>query len=339
MRLIGPNCMGLYSPKSGLSFFPGLSREHGSVGVISHSGSLTNILGRIAPQKGIRFSKVVSLGNECDLNGGDFLAYLGQDQDTSVIGCYLEGVKDGPLFLSALRDASLHKPVILWKMGLTPEGGRAASSHTGAMAGSRELWDGVVRQGGGITVDGFEAWVDALMAFSLIDGASGDRMAIISGPGGLAVSAAEACGRAGLRLANLGRASRSILSTIVPPTGTSLSNPVDVGLSASLEIGIYSGAARTVAQDPGVDAMVMIGTGLSPETNRQYTDALIEVHQLNTETPVDGEYSTGLIQGLPWNFVTLGIPFFDSAERAMKAYGRIRQYHLWRKTQGQERRI
>ena len=190
MRLIGPNCMGLYSPKTGLSFFPELPRESGPVGIISHSGSLANILCHMAPEKGLRFSKAVSLGNECDLTSGDFLAYLGMDPDTRVIGAYLEGIKDGPLFLNALREASLEKPVILWKLGITPEGRRAAASHTGALAGSREIWEGVIRQGGAVPVVGFEAWVDALVGFSLLPSFLGERMAIISGPGGLAVSAA-----------------------------------------------------------------------------------------------------------------------------------------------------
>jgi acetyltransferase len=156
MRLIGPNGMGLYCPKTGLSFFPQVSKEPGPVGIISHSGSLTNILGRLAPQKGIRFSKVVSLGNECDLTSADFLTYLGRDPDTRVIGTYLEGIKDGPFFLKSLRAASLEKPVILWKVGLTREGGRAAASHTGALAGSRG-WSrscGGIRRVGG-HLDGF----------------------------------------------------------------------------------------------------------------------------------------------------------------------------------------
>ncbi|MBW2346099.1 MAG: hypothetical protein JRF53_19315, partial [Deltaproteobacteria bacterium] len=120
---------------SGLSFFPQLSREPGPVGIISHSGSLTNILGRMASQKGIRFSKVVSLGNECDLTSADFLMYLGRDPETRVIGGYLEGIKNGPLFLKALRNASLMKPVILWKLGMTPEGGRAVAYDPGGWPG------------------------------------------------------------------------------------------------------------------------------------------------------------------------------------------------------------
>ena len=109
MRLLGPNCMGIYCPKTGLSFFPELSKQPGPVGFISHSGSLGNILCRVGHQKGIFFSKAVSLGNECDLTGVDLLTYLGDDPETGVIGAYLEGIRHGPSFLRALKDASEKK--------------------------------------------------------------------------------------------------------------------------------------------------------------------------------------------------------------------------------------
>jgi len=330
MRLIGPNCMGLYSPKTGLSFFPQLSREPGPVGIISHSGSLANMLGRMAYQKGIRFSKVVSLGNECDLTSAEFLMYLGADPETELIGTYLEGIKDGPLFLSALREASLKKPVILWKVGLTSEGSRAAASHTGALAGSEEIWEGVVRQGGGITVAGLDEWVDALMGFSFLPPDLGDRIAIVSGPGGLAVSAAEACGRVGLKLAELSKETLSNLSTIVPPTGTSLRNPIDVGLTASIEMEIYIQAARTAAKDPGVDTVVVVGVGLTPETNRQYTEAMIQARE-DLQKPFLIVNIPGFDGDLAQKFCRAGVPFYETAERAMRTYVRVRQYQLWRR--------
>ncbi len=330
MRLIGPNCMGLYCPESGLSNFPELSKEPGPVGIISQSGSLTNILGRMAPQKGIAFSKVGSLGNECDLVSADFLAYLGEDGDTGVIGAYLEGIKDGPYFLRALKAASLAKPVILWKLGLTGEGSRAAASHTGALSGSRDIWKGVISQGGAISVTGFEEWVDALMGFSVLTSPLGDRMAVISGPGGLAVSAAEACGNVGFKLAELSDETRKALFEIVPPTGTSLRNPVDVGLTAFLDIEIYARVARTVAADPGVDALVMVGIGASPETNRIYTQSVIEA-QREFHKPFLMVNIPGFDPGLAQSFSAAGIPFFDSAERAMNTYARVWRYQQWKK--------
>jgi acyl-CoA synthetase (NDP forming) len=328
MRLLGPNCMGLYSPKTGLSFFPELSREPGPVGFISHSGSLANILGRIASSKGIRFSKAVSLGNECDLTGADFLTYLGNDPETGVIGAYLEGITDGPYFLDALKSASREKPVILWKVGLTPEGRRAASSHTGALAGSRAIWAAVVRQGGAVPVVGFEALVDALMGFSLLPQGLGDRMAILSGPGGLAVAAAEACGNMGLSLAQLSAETRSTLTEFVPPTGTSLRNPVDVGLTASLDIDIYSKAARALSADPGVDTVVVVGRGMSPELDKLYTESLIQA-QRDYDKPFVIVGIPGFESDMATVFCQAGIPFFETAERALAVYAKVRRYQLW----------
>ena len=327
MRLFGPNCMGIYSPKSSLSFFPELSRKSGPVGFISHSGSLANIMGRIGPQKGMYFSKAVSLGNECDLTAADMLTYLGDDPETGVIGAYLEGIKNGPAFLKALKNTSKKKPVVLWKVGLTPEGGQAAASHTGALGGAREIWNAVVQQGGAIPVKGFDILLDTLMGFSLLPPNLGDRVAILSGPGGLAVAAAEACGDAGLRLAEISQETRSTLAEFVPPTGTSLRNPIDVGLSASLEIQIYTRAANALAADPGVDALLVAGGGMTPELNKLYAEEIIQA-KIKSGKPfvvvnipgLDGDFAKDLCQA--------GVPFFETVEKAVTIYAQVRQYQL-----------
>jgi acyl-CoA synthetase (NDP forming) len=329
MRIMGPNCMGVYCPKSGVSNFPELSKEPGPVGVISHSGSLTNILGRLGPQRGIHFSKMVSLGNECDLHSAELLAYLGQDEDTLVIGAYLEGIKDGPGFLKALKATTQDKPVVLWKLGLTPEGSWAAASHTGSLAGSGEIWEGVIAQGSAVSVTGFDEWVDTLMGFTLLPRSDGNRIAIISGPGGLAVSAAEACGRSGLRLAELSDDTRATLAEMIPPTGTSLRNPVDVGFTAYLDIHIYADAARAVAADKGVDALMVVGIGSTPKTNRMYVDAMIDARR-ESETPFLMVSIPGFDAALATEFCRSGIPFFDTPERAAATYARIRTYWQWR---------
>ena len=329
MRILGPNCMGLYAPRSGLSFFPGLSKDPGHVSLISHSGSLTNILGRMAPERGLTFNKVVSLGNECDLNSQHFLTYFGHDPDTRVIGAYLENIKHGPGFLEALKHAAALKPVILWKVGLTPEGGKAAGSHTGAIAGSKDIWQGVMHQTGAIPVEGWESWVDTLMGFSLLNKNLGGRMAILAGPGGLCVSAAEACGNSGLKLAGLSDDSRSALAEFVPPTGTSLANPIDVGLTSSLQIDIYLRAARIALNDPGVDALVVAGCGMDLETNEQFTAGMIRLHQ-ESDKPLLVVRIPGFPTDFAQTFCQAGVPFFESSERAMKTYALVRQYRTWR---------
>jgi len=331
LRLFGPNCMGLYCPASGLSFFPELSKKPGSVGFISHSGSLANIVARIGPQKGINFSKAVSLGNECDLTAADLLAYLGDDPETRVIGAYLEGIKNGPAFLKALKNTSGKKPVVLWKVGLTPEGNKAAASHTGALGGSREIWEAVVRQGGAISVNGFDNVLDTLMGFSLLPHNLGDRIAIVSGPGGLAVAAAEACGNTGLKLAEISRETRAALAEIIPPTGTSLRNPFDVGLSASMEIGIYTRTISALAADPGVDVILVAGRGMSPKLDKMYMEALIRTREESGKALIavrvpgfDGDFAKDLCRG--------GVPFFETVEGAMNVFARVRQDQIRRRS-------
>jgi len=336
MRLIGPNGMGLYSPRTGLSFFPGMSRRPGPVGMISHSGSLANILGRMAGQRAIRFSKVISCGNECDLTVADFLTYLGRDPDTGLIGAYIEGIKNGPDFIRALRRASLKKPVIMWKVGLTAEGSRASASHTGALASAPEIWQAVLRQTGAVPVAGFEALVDALMAFSLLPDNPGDRMAIISGPGGLAVSAAEACGRLGIRLAELSSATRSELQPVIAASGTSLRNPVDVSLEAHFNLDIFFHAARTLSRDPGVDAVMIIGCGLDPEANGRYTEGLIKVYR-QYRKPILAVKIPGFELEYAQRLCENGVAFFDSAERAVQTYALARRYWAWRRRRSEQK--
>jgi len=332
MRLIGPNCMGFYAPRSGLAFFPELPREPGNVGLISHSGSLANIFCHVAAKKGLRFSKAVSLGNECDLKSADFLFYLGDDPETEIIGAYIEGVGDGGRFFTALHHASLKKPVVIWKVGLTAEGANAAASHTGALAVPSDIWQGMIRQAGAVPVVGFEEWLDVLVGFSHLSSVEiGERLAIISGPGGLAVAAAEACSVNGLKLAELSPKTLKILSSIVPPTGTSLKNPVDVGLTASLEMDIYIQSMKTLAQDPGVDGIIIIGAGLTPEMNRRYAEAIVETRN-SLKKPI-------VVIGIPVRdqsygeyLYAAGVPFFDSVERAVRTYARVLSYRRWRAT-------
>lgn len=324
MRVFGPNCMGLYCPKTGLSFFPGMNKARGNIGLISHSGSLANIIGRISGSLNLNFSKAVSLGNECDLKAADMLAYLGHDHETEIIGAYLEGIRDGRRFMDALRYAGERKPVIIWKVGLNEAGGKAAASHTAALTGHKPLWDSIMRQTSAISVTGLEEFLDTLIASSMIGSGLGPNIAALSGPGGLAVSAAEAIGANGLNLARLSEDTKQRLRQFTPETGSSVNNPVDVGLSASFQMDIYLEAARTLALDNNVDALVILGVGLSDETNQQYTDGMIQARN-ESGKPFLMVNIPGFDEKYAKQFLAHKVPFFQSAQRAIRAYSKLLQ--------------
>jgi acyl-CoA synthetase (NDP forming) len=256
VRIIGPNCMGLYSPSSGLSFFPGMPKEKGTVAFLSQSGSLTNLLGLFAGIRGIRFSKMISVGNAADLDVNDFLEYLGYDSETRLIVLYLEGVEDGRRFISLAKDISLKKPILLWKGGETEGGRKAAGSHTGSLSGSGEIWEAAIRQAGMVKVENLNELMGFITAFQNPSLPMGNRVAIMSGPGGPAVSAADACEKEGLRLARLSSETEKMLADFVPELGASISNPVDLSIASSFDQTMYPRATEVCGLDENVDLIV-----------------------------------------------------------------------------------
>lgn len=275
VRIIGPNCMGLYSPSSKISFFPGMPKEPGSVAFLSQSGSLTNMVGFYSDVKGLRFSKMVSIGNASDLNVNDFLEYLGSDPETKVIVCYIEGVEDGRRFLKLVKDISKKKPILIWKAGETEGGIRGVSSHTGSLSGSREIWDAVIKQAGLIKIENLLELTGFITAFQNPYLPNGNRVVVMSGPGGPAVSTADACEKAGLKLARLSEESKKKLSEIIPEFGTSASNPVDLGLTSSFDVTMYPKVTEICGMDENVDMLVEF----NPVLRKEIIEGLIEAQK------------------------------------------------------------
>jgi acyl-CoA synthetase (NDP forming) len=227
VRIIGPNCIGIYCPSTGMSFYPNLSKEAGHMAFISQSGGFARGVTLMGEKKGIRFSKVVSYGNACDLNEADFLQYLANDAETKTIGAYIEGVKSGPRFVEALSEAAKKKPVIVIKGGRTTAGTRAVASHTGSMAGTDLLWDAICRQAGAIRVYDPTELIDLAEAFSYMRVLQGKRVGIICIGGGESVQAADECEAAGLVVPSFSQRVRQELLTVIDQVGTSVRNPVD----------------------------------------------------------------------------------------------------------------
>jgi acyl-CoA synthetase (NDP forming) len=230
IRLIGPNCMGLYYPGEGISFAYDLPKEPGTVAMASQTGGGAASFVQLASIRGIRFSKVFSYGNALDLDEADYLDYLSQDPETRVITMYIEGIKNGKKFISSLRKAAVVKPVIITKGGRGKAGTRAAASHTASLAGSMEVWETVITQAGAIFVRDFDEMADFAVSFCFLPPVRGLRVGITGGGGGPSVLAADECEEAGLDVVPLPKEIREELKVKAHPIWDWISNPVDVSI-------------------------------------------------------------------------------------------------------------
>jgi len=267
VRIIGPNCMGLYCPKARLSFGSIFPRESGPVGLISQSGGNANYLVRQAALRGARFSKAISYGNACDLNESDFLEYLAADADTGIIAMYIEGIKDGNRFRQALEEITKRgKPMILLKGGLTEGGSRAVAGHTAALAGSQVTWDSLCRQYGIIRVDSLDELVDVLVTLLFMPPPGGRNAALIGYGGGASVLITDEFERKGLKVPQLPPEVIRQIREFTPPAGNILRNPIDYSQTMMFADRI-SKTVDIVAQWEGIDFLVkFIRGGQSPQS-------------------------------------------------------------------------
>jgi len=237
VRLIGPNCMGIYYPGGGISLGYDFPNESGTIGVVFQSGGASDLLIRHGERRGLRFSKVISYGNALDLDESDFLNYLAHDDETRVIAAYFEGAKDGRKLLNALADAARVKPVIAIKGGRGLAGTRAAASHTAALAGSNIIWEIAFRKAGVIQAEDVHELVNFLVAFSFLPPIRGDRVGILGGGGGMAVMSADICEEAGLVVPPLTAEIREKLRVKAPEIWDWVGNPIDISIMGGISMG------------------------------------------------------------------------------------------------------
>lgn len=227
IRIIGPNCMGIYCPQSRLSFSPAFPKESGPVGVISQSGGNSIYLVRQAALRGVRFSKVISYGNACDIDESDLLGYLANDADTKIIALYIEGIKDGIRFRKAMEEATKKKPVVLLKGGATEGGTRAAAGHTAALAGSRTTWDALCKQLGIIRVSSIEEMIDVLVTLIFLPLLRGRNALLFGAGGGASVLISDEFESRGLKVPPIPPDIVAQIREFTPVAGNILRNPVD----------------------------------------------------------------------------------------------------------------
>lgn len=254
VRIIGPNCMGLYVPSSRLAMMPGQSPEPGDVGMVSQSGMNAGEFVRYGLPRGLRFSKVVSFGNGSDLKAADFLEYFLEDEETRIVAAYLEGIQDGPRLARAIRQLGARKPLIILKGGRTEAGSRAAHSHTASLAGSMEVFDGLCRQAGAVRVESMEELVDVAVAFRFVRRLPGPRVVVVGAGGGASVLAADDLAAAGLEVPPLLPETQAALAKVTAEAGTSIRNPIDT--TSLWEEEGFETTIRVCAEAPNADLVL-----------------------------------------------------------------------------------
>ena len=259
-RMLGPNCVGLYSGAGRVNLLGWRSVPQGPVAVISQSGNMARTFAMRALAHGVGFSKVISTGNAADLKPADYVEYLFTDPDTRVIVAYIEGFGpgEGRTFYELVRDHPQRKPVIVLKPGVTESGRRAALSHTGTLAGVDRIVDAAFRQCGVLRApDAEEAWA-AAMALVGLPRLKSSAVVVVSDGGGHATLVSDAAARAGLSTPDLSEATQAALADLLPPRST-VNNPVDFAGKAEQEPEIIPRVIDVCLADEGIGSVILAG--------------------------------------------------------------------------------
>ncbi|KTG26084.1 acetyl-CoA synthetase [Idiomarina sp. WRN-38] len=259
VRIIGPNTSGMFNLHHQINLLALDNVKPGDIGIVSQSGNMLLSLALEAQHNGqVGFSTYVGPGNQSDIGFNDYLRYLGEDEHTRVATLYVEGFRDGQQFLKVARDVTAMKPVVVYKSGATEQGQKAASSHTGALAGSYQMTVDLLRQAGVSVVQYSDEILPVAEGLGRLQKAPGKRVAVISDGGGQATIAADRLSEAGLTLAELSDATRSALREVLLPQASTL-NPVDVAGSSDANPSLLARCIELVMADEGVDSVFLVG--------------------------------------------------------------------------------
>ena len=341
VRVIGPNCMGLYYPKGGLTFGRLLSKTPGKVAFVSQSGASAASLVAQGNQRGIFFSKVVSYGNAIDLDSTDFIEYLVTDPDTDIIASYVEGVKDGRRYFDVIQKCTRKKPFVAIKAGVTEGGTRAAASHTAVLSGRGEIWNSFFRQAGVIGVENLEELLDVITAFVFLRRPKGRRVGIVGRGGGLGVMATDMCEKVGLKVPQFHSETQSKLEELIPDAGTSAKNPVEPDSTLTSWGTFYEEGLKAIDVDPNIDVILThlaldvyggIVKNMQSALDEAF-DVLIKLSKQLTKPLVVVLYAGNHIDTIGAAMkeqnrcLEAGLPVYPNVNSAVKAISRFMSYH------------
>jgi acyl-CoA synthetase (NDP forming) len=339
VRLLGPNCMGIYHPAENLSFAIGLPAESGSLGALCQSGGNSVHLVRAAAQRGINLSKVIGYGNAADLNEADLMEYFAQDPESKAVIAYIEGAREGKRFFRALKVAAQAKPVIVFKGGQSEVGNAAALCHTGSLSGSKEVWDSLVKQARAIQAHNIDECVDIALALLLMKSPRGRRAAVIGFGGGATVQAADDCCGAGLVLPSLPETIKWELKKFTRLAGNIFRNPLDMSdiINIPPEMGH---AVRVVGNWTGIDLLILhLGVEIGPysllnlNTLEALGEALIDAAKevgkpaVLVAHAICSPHGYQEVSRLQEMCSEASLPFYPSIQRAASAINKVIKYY------------
>jgi len=341
IRILGPNCMGIYCPESGMTFNVDFPREKGRVAFVSQSGAESMRLVFLAQDVRVYFSKVISYGNAIDLDASDFLEYLADDEDTKIIACYIEGVHDGPRFVSAIKKCLEKKPVVVLKAGLTESGAGAAASHTASLAGSKAVWEAFFKQTGAIPCNTMDDVADTVQGLLRMKPPKGRRVAVVGRGGGIGVIAADICERAGLKVPAFARETREKLGSVIPEAGAGVRNPVETTLGMGGAADFYQRGLPIVDGDPETDVILVhmaidVYGGHTPNLAQQTAEAAASLCTVapSLKKPVAAALFTGghpdtimAVLAAREKLTKAGIPVYSGVESASRAINKVINYY------------
>lgn len=337
-NLVGPNCMGLYLPKHGVRFsLDAPIVDDGRVGFLSQSGTHGIMFSLVANANGMHLSRCASFGNAVVLDVADYVEYLADDDETDIIGMYVEGVKNGRRFFEVLKDACKKKPVIVWKGGQTEAGARATMSHTGSLAAPHAIWEAMIRQCGAISTNNLDETIDAMKVLTMAKRPTGPGMALLAQTGGQSVSITDAFSKAGFSVPRFTDATYATLGEFFNVIGGSFQNPLDMAGTVQGKTDNLAKILNIVEADENVDGVAMELSAMFAGRQWKNDPASLDAMLDTMKTFMDGSqkpfivvlhpaHEAEFVGSIQHKFNEKQIPVFPSFDRAAAGLGRVLAY-------------
>jgi len=333
VKVIGPNCLGVMNlePQTMMnSTFLKITPKSGKIALVSQSGAICAALVEDASAQGIGFSAVVSMGNKADMTEIDILKMLADHEQTKVIVMYLEDMGDGQEFLKVCKQITKNnkKPILVLKSGRSPEGAKAAMSHTGALMGSDEIYDAVIKQSGAIRVDTMEELFDYATAFSKQPLPTEGDLVIVSNAGGPAIISTDSCSKLGIKMAKIEEI-RPKIDAVIPPWGSSR-NPVDIVGDA--DFNRFENVLNEVLAHKNVGSVISMCTPSATLDYDKLAEVIVKMSKKYKKTMLAS--LMGLDEGITNREILANgdVPYYTYAEGSIRALKAMLRFADWIKT-------